>query len=175
MLKSIHFEPLVPSLYNTYIEIGTRAYDQHYRHLWPNGETATYIQSSFKKEILLREEKDENTNLYLIQSNGNYAGILKITLHKAVANYSKLDALYLDKIYIQKEYTGLGIGKETLKFVMERAKNLTKKAVFLEAMQKGPALNFYIQNKFTIITTTHIPFTNALEEEKPMYVLLKEI
>ncbi len=175
MINSVHFELLVPSLYDEYIEIGTKAYNQHYRHLWPNGETSAYIQSSFTKEVLLKEEQDENTNLYLIQTNGGYAGILKITLHKAITNYNKSEALYLDKIYIQKEFTGLGIGKETLKFVIKQAKNLTKKAVFLEAMQKGPALPFYISNDFKIVATTQIPFANALEEEKPMFVLLKEI
>lgn len=175
MNGTVQFEPVVPNLYHEYIQTGIRAYNQHYRHLWPNGETGTYLQHSFTEAVLLKEEQDENTFLYLIKWNEHYAGLLKITRHKSIDRYSAAEALYIDKIYIQKEYTGLGIGKETLQFVVNYALDLSKKVVYLEAMQKGPALPFYLNNGFAIIATTQIPFANALEAEKPMYVLLKKI
>lgn len=175
MKDAINFELLVPKLYNNYIEIGSKAYNQHYRHLWPNGDTSTYLHHSFTKEVLLKEEQDENTFLYLIKSNSIYAGILKFTRHKSIADYSEVEALYLDKIYIQKEYTGSGIGRKTIEFVVSQAKQWDKKVVHLESMQKGLALPFYLANGFSVIDTTQIPFTNALEDEKPMYILLKKI
>ncbi len=175
MNSTIKFEPLVPSHYQDYITIGTTAYNQHYRHLWPNGDTSTYIQNSFTKDVLLREEKDENTALYLLKVKDDYVGILKITFDMAIAKYNKSEALYLDKIYIQKEYTGLGIGRETLKFIETKAIELSKKAIFLGAMQNGPALSFYLANNFSIIETSKVPFENVIEKEKPMFILLKEI
>ncbi len=87
----------------------------------------------------------------------------------------KDEALYVDKIYIQKEFTGMGIGKITLDFVTDKAKNLEKRLIFLEAMQKGPALPFYLKNDFKIVGRTQIPFKGAIEEEKPMYILIKEL
>lgn len=175
MKNNVQFEQLIPSLYNNYITIGTKAYNQHYRHLWPNGDTSTYIQNSFTKEVLLKEEQDKNTALYLLKLDGIYVGLLKINLDMAVAELSKSQALYLDKIYILKEFTGLGIGRETLKFVENKAKELSKKAIFLGSMQNGPALPFYLGNNFSIIDTTKVPFENVIEEEKPMFVLLKKI
>ncbi|WP_339838279.1 GNAT family N-acetyltransferase [uncultured Maribacter sp.] len=175
MKNNVQFEQLIPSLYNNYITIGTKAYNQHYRHLWPNGDTSTYIQNSFTKEVLLKEEQDKNTVLYLLKLDGIYVGLLKINLDMAVAELSKSQALYLDKIYILKEFTGLGIGRETLKFIENKAKELSKKAIFLESMQNGPALPFYLANNFSIINTTKVPFENVIEEEKPMFVLLKKI
>ena len=105
----------------------------------------------------------------------DYVGILKITLDMAIAKLNKSEALYLDKIYIQKEFTGLGIGRETLKFIETKARKLSKKAIFLGAMQNGLALSFYLANNFSIIDTSKVPFENVIEEEKPMYILLKEI
>ncbi|HDZ05620.1 hypothetical protein LCGC14_0066760 [marine sediment metagenome] len=171
----IQFEVLQPQLYKKYIELGTKAYNQHYRHLWPYGVTDTYIENSFTNEVLLNEEQNENTILYLIKINIDYVGILKITLHKQIHAYSKLHALYLDKIYILKEYSGKGIGTKSLLFVENIAKKHLKRAVFLESMQKGPALQFYINNHFTIVDTTKVPFSNVIEEEKPMYLLKKDI
>ena len=175
MDDTIKFEVLQPSHYQTYIEIGIKAYNQHYRHLWPNGDTDTYIESSFTHQVLLNEEQDENTVLYLIKVNIEYIGILKITLHKELQTYNKLDALYLDKIYILKEFSGKGIGTKSLHFVENIAKKHLKKAIFLESMQKGPALQFYINNNFSIVGTTKVPFSNVIEEEKPMYLLKKDI
>ena len=171
----LQFEPLITELYTTYIEIGTTAYNQHYRHLWPNGDTSTYIENSFTDKVLKQEEKDTNTSLYLIKVKNSYTGILKITFDKAVDKYSALESLYVDKIYIQKEYTGQGIGKKTIEFVINLAKKRLKKVVYLEAMKKGPALPFYIANNFTIVGTTEVPFPNAINEEKPMFMLLREI
>ncbi|TLP80423.1 GNAT family N-acetyltransferase [Maribacter sp. ACAM166] len=175
MNDSVLFELLVPNLYDTYIGIGTIAYNEHYRHLWPNGDTSTYIENSFTKKVLLKEELDQNTSLYLIRTNKSYAGILKITLDKAIDKHSKRNSLYIDKIYIQNKYTRLGIGRKTLEFVTTRAKELSKSVIYLEAMQKGLALPFYLSNDFTIIGNTKIPFKNAIEVEKPMYTLLKYI
>ncbi|MEP2279555.1 GNAT family N-acetyltransferase [Maribacter sp.] len=175
MKNHIQFDLLKPELYNKYIEIGTNAYNQHYTHLWPNGDTSTYIKNSFTKKVLLDEEKDQNTLLYLIKIDSAYVGLLKITLHKQVQEYSKTDALYLDKIYILNEFSGKGIGTKSLRFVKKIANEHSKKVIFLESMQKGLALPFYLSNLFIIVANTQVPFNNVLEEEKPMYLLRKKL
>lgn len=173
MENNIQFEQLKPELYNTYIDIGTKAYNQHYTHLWPNGNTKTYIENSFTKEVLLQEEKDQDTILYVIKIESAYVGLLKITLHKKLQEFSKADALYLDKIYILNEYSGKGIGAKSLRFVEKIAKNNAKKVIFLESMQKGMALPFYQKHSFKIAAITQVPFNNVIEDEKPMYLLKK--
>lgn len=175
MNNALSFQLLSRATHDDYIAVGKRAYDQHYTHLWSNGDTSPYIQHSFTKEVLYQEEADTNTALYLIKVGSEIAGILKITLKKAIEQYSEDEALYVDKIYIQKEFTGLGIGKRTLDFITDTANDLQKKLIFLEAMQKGPALTFYLKNDFKIVGRTQIPFKGAIEEEKPMYILIKEL
>ena len=175
MNSALSFELLTNTTYDHYISVGKRAYNQHYTHLWSNGDTSSYIQHSFTKEVLYREEADTNTELYLIKLGTDIAGILKITLKKSIGIYREDEALYVDKIYIQKEFTGLGIGKRTLDFITDRAKDLHKRLFFLEAMQKGPALAFYLKNDFQIVGRTQIPFKGAIEEEKPMFILIKEL
>lgn len=175
MNNHITYIPLAPNLYQHYIDIGIKAYNQHYRHLWPNGDTTTYLTNSFTKEVLLREELDDNTSLFLIAIHTTFIGILKFTYNKAIENYDENEACYIDKIYILKEYARKGIGRKTIEFMVTKAKLHGKKVIFLDAMQKGPALNFYVANGFSILNTTKVPFKNVLEEEKPMYTLLKQL
>lgn len=124
---------------------------------------------------MLLEEQDNNTSLFLIKINESYAGILKYTRNKAIDKYDKEASLYIDKIYVQKEFARLGIGRKTIEFIIKKAKELSKKVIYLESMQKGPALAFYLASGFSIINTTKVPFENVIEEEKPMYILLKEL
>lgn len=83
--------------------------------------------------------------------------------------------MYVDKIYIHNEACGFGIGTKALNFITLRAKELQKSVVWLDTMQKGPALNFYKKNGFIIHGTTKIPFAEAIEKEKPMFIMTKQL
>ncbi|MGB5554033.1 MAG: GNAT family N-acetyltransferase [Flavobacteriaceae bacterium] len=173
MNKAISIRPLTKELFNTYNEVGSKAYNQHYKHLWPNGNSSPYLKSSFTEKVLLGEENDPNTELFVIYWNVEPAGILKLSLAAAVGKYSAAEALLLNKIYLLNVYSGKGIGKAVLAFVVKTAEEKQKKVVWLTTMQKGPALKFYLQNGFTIYEETQIPFTSAIEAEKPMFIMTR--
>lgn len=171
----IHFEPLTPKTYQDYIRVGTRAYDQHYLHLWPNGDSTPYISSSFTMKVLEKEEHNKNTLLYTIRQYDTAVGILKFTLNANLDKYAKEEALYVDKIYILNEYSGKGIGKKALQFVLLRAKEINKRIVWLDTMQKGPALNFYLKNGFEIYDKSEVKLPSVLEAEKHMYIMVNRL
>lgn len=175
MKDIVHFEPVIDETFDAYIRIGTKAYNQHYLHLWPNADTSPYIKSSFTKAILKKERGDTNTKLFLIKHMGEYVGILKITIDCGLEGYSNKEALYLDKIYITKEASGVGVGTKALKFLQLRAKESKKHVLWLATMQKGPAFNFYKKNGFCIHSSTEIKFKGVIEAEKPMFIMLKKL
>ncbi|MGB3152761.1 MAG: GNAT family N-acetyltransferase [Maribacter sp.] len=175
MDNTINFESLSREKYDTYIRVGIQAYNEHYLHLWPKGDSTPYLKSSFTNVVLEKEALDANTLLFLIYYRSLPVGILKITLSKSVASHTKGNALYVDKIYILKEYTGMDIGKKVLEFIVHKAKELGKKIIWLDTMQKGAALNFYLKNDFEQFGETKLPFRNAIEAEKPMYILIRKI
>lgn len=175
MKDLLHFEPLIASKYQTYIDVGTQAYNEHYLHLWTNENSRPYIESSFNQKVLTKEENDDNTILYLIQLNGQAIGVFKITLNSQVASFTKQESLYIDKIYILNMYSGQGIGKKILQFVQLRAKAMDKKVIWLDTMQKGPALAFYLKNGFKIQSESKVPFDSIISDESLMYVMVKEV
>ena len=122
-----------------------------------------------------KEELDKNTLLYIIKLNNTSVGILKFTTDFNLDKYTKKEALYVDKIYMLNEYSGNGIGKKALQFVILRAKEIGKKIVWLDTMQKGPALNFYLQNGFEIHGESQIQLPTVLEAEKQMYIMVKKL
>jgi len=174
MKDIVHFEPISPKTYQSYIDVGTKAYNQHYLHLWPNGNSSPYIESSFSREVLKREENDDNTILYRILNDQKVVGILKISLNASLGIFSKKEALYVDKIYLLNEHSGKGIGRKALQFALLRAKEMGKKIVWLDTMQKGPALDFYLKNGFEIHSQSEVTLPTICKEERLMWIMVKK-
>jgi GNAT superfamily N-acetyltransferase len=81
----------------------------------------------------------------------------------------------LEKIYLIRAYTGKGHGKIILGLVEAYARDVKKKSILLDTMKKGRALAFYKSFGFRVVGEKELPFQNALQEEKGMYLLYKAL
>lgn len=169
-IKPVHLEN-----YLSYVTIGKKAYEQHYLHLWKNRNGEQYVQLSFTKEAVEKQLKNSNTILFMLYATAVPVGVLKLNKDEACLSFSKEQALLVDKIYILNEYSGMGIGKKALHFAIDYAKKRHKKVIWLEAMQEGPAIGFYLKNGFKKEDTIILPFSNLKENQRKMYRMLKEL
>ena len=115
-------------------DIGAKTYVAHYTHLWKPGGIEWYLNRCFGEEFLQNEFADSNIEYYIIENAGENIGIMKIVLKKAVIDSDIQNALYLEKIYFVKEWTGKGIGKQSIEFALLRAEELDRDCVWLKAM-----------------------------------------
>jgi GNAT superfamily N-acetyltransferase len=115
-------------------EIGIASYLPHYSHLWKSGGVEWYMNRCFGEDFLVNEIADANVEYFIVKNDGENIGILKIILLKPVPNSEIENALYLEKIYFVKEWTGKGVGGKTIDFVLRRAAELGRDYVWLEAM-----------------------------------------
>lgn len=115
-------------------DIGGKSYLPHYTHLWKTGGVEWYLDRCFGDETLQNELADTNIEYYIISSERENIGILKLVLQKPLPDSDVENALYLEKIYFIKEWTGKGVGRELMNFVFERAKELNCDCVWLVAM-----------------------------------------
>ncbi|RNC89477.1 MAG: GNAT family N-acetyltransferase [Allomuricauda sp.] len=174
-MTKVSFEALTQSKVATYIEVGTRSYNAHYLHLWKDRNPTSYLATSFTQQIVQDELKDPNCANYLVRYENQNAGILKISHHQGWGNWSAKEALYLHRIYLMKSFTGKGIGKAVLDFTQTIAESLGKKVIWLEAMNNGPALHFYVQHGYTIVGKSEVDLHGILATEKAMRVLAKSL
>lgn len=115
-------------------DIGIKSYVPHYSHLWKTGGVEWYMNRCFGADFLANEIANANVEYYIVENDGENIGILKIILQKPVPNSGIENALYLEKIYFVKEWTGKGVGGKTVNFVLQRAAGLGRDCVWLEAM-----------------------------------------
>lgn len=158
-----------------YLQTGKAAYADHYRHLWPSGDPWPYTTRNFTPEILQAEIRDPQVRVWLISQDGDPAGICKIDFGKDLEGYPPGSALFIEKIYFKKPYTGKGLGTALLRAITRLARQQGRQVLWLEAMQRGPALAFYQRFGFRIVRETRIPHPEVLEAESPMWVLCLEI
>lgn len=114
--------------------ISRKTYVQHYTHLWKPGGMEWYLNRCFSDQSLRNDFADSDIEYYIIEDGRENIGMMKIVLKKAVPNSNSENALYLEKIYFVKEWTGKGAGKESIEFAMRRANELDRDCVWLMAM-----------------------------------------
>jgi len=171
----IKFEAVSNETSQLYCKLGIKAYKEHYLHLWKNNDPTPYIEESFTIDVVRHELKDNLSSLRLIYQGNTAVGILKLIKDAPVAPHISKETVLLEKIYILNKFSGKGIGSLALGWVEKYCLNSNKQVLWLETMQKGPALKFYLKNGYHILKEKQLKFDQVLEKQKPMYVLMKKI
>lgn len=147
-------------------EIGVRSYSPHYDHLWKPGGMERYHELCFGDEALRRDLNDPNVEYYIISDAGENVGFLKLILRKPLPASNVENALYLEKIYFVKEWTGKGAGRKLIELTFDRARELQRECVWLMAMDTSDKpIKAYERAGFVV----HSRERHASEWIKPEY------
>jgi GNAT superfamily N-acetyltransferase len=157
-------------------DIGIRSYLPHYTHLWKEGGVDWYMRRCFADEVLQSQLSDLNIEYYIAQAEGQDIGILKFVLHKPLPDSDIENALYLEKIYFVKEWTGKGVGRQLMEFVFDRAKELKRDCIWLMAMDTSEKpIAAYEKAGFVIYSRTRLDFELMKVEFRGMVVMKKDL
>ncbi|MCA1624285.1 MAG: GNAT family N-acetyltransferase [Acidobacteria bacterium] len=155
-------------------DIGIKSYLPHYAQMWKSGGVEWYMNRCFGDEVLQNELGDTNVEYYIISSEQENIGVLKLVLRKTLPDSNVENALYLEKIYFVKEWTGKGIGREFLNFAFDRAKELNCDYVWLVAMDTAEKpIAAYQKAGFSIHSRKRLDFELLKDEYKGTFVMKK--
>jgi len=171
----LHFETVTEENMAKYIAVGIRSYREHYAHLWENQDPSPFIQAHLTNDNVKKALNDQKQLLFLIIANKAPAGILNLTFDADKGRFLSENNLLLNKLYLLKQFSNLGIGGQTLKYVHGIAKKHTKDVVWLYAMQKGKPLAFYKKHGYRIIAEAQIELPYVLKQEKAMWLMAHDV
>ncbi len=153
-------------------KIGIESYLPHYTQMWKAGGIKWYLNKCFSDEFLKKELKDANVEYYIISSKEKDIGILKLVLEEPLPDSDVENALYLEKIYFIKEWTGKGVGRELIDFSIERARELNRECVWLVAMDTADKpVKAYERAGFAIHAHKILDFKLMKEEFRGTFVM----
>lgn len=155
-------------------QIGIDSYLPHYAHLWKENNADWYLNKCFGDEFLAKEITDANVEYYIISTEEKNIGILKLVLQKTLPDSDIENALYLEKLYFIKEWTGKGVGRELMNFTFERAKELNRDCVWLVAMDTADKpVAAYKRAGFVFHSRSQIYFESMKDEFRGTFVMKK--
>jgi GNAT superfamily N-acetyltransferase len=155
-------------------DIGIKSYVPHYAHLWEPDGVEWYINRCFGVGFLQNELTNTNVEYYIVENDGENIGIMKIVLKKPIPDSDVANALYLEKLYFVKEWTGKGIGKRLIDFALHRSVELNRQCVWLMAMDtSAKPIAAYERAGFTVSSRTRLDdeFKLMKEEFRGMVVM----
>lgn len=168
---TIQLEAVRAETLDLYCEIGEQAYRDHYLHLWPGQDPSPYIEKNFRPRVVHTDLTHKNNLHFLVISGKITVGIAKLILNKNPEGLVFSEPVFLEKIYLLKDHTGRGIGPAVLSALHAESRKRGMCYICLATMQKGRALSFYLKMGYEILREEVLPFENAIQEERGMYLL----
>ena len=166
-----HWKPLSPENLVGYLEAGRQAYREHYTHLWQHHDPTPYLSAHFTREKMLCDLENTALRHGVLVFEGEAAGIFKLDLGKDSGEFHPGQALFIEKIYLKKNCTGKGFGSALLGHLGQYARSLGRRGLWLEAMARGQARDFYLEQGFRFLGHAEVPYPEVLPEERAMWVL----
>lgn len=111
-----------------------------------------YTDMAYNREQLLAEINDAGSEHYFLCDGEKKIGFLKLNTAEVQSDIHDPESLEIQRIYIDQDYQGRGLGAQLLHFTMERAKALHLKYIWLGVWEKNPdAIRFYQRHGYEII------------------------
>lgn len=155
--KTVHFSIRIATIrdLNVLIEIGKKTFSETFSDQNTEEDMAQYLSTTFTKEKIKTELQNQESEHYLVISNQQPIGYLKINWGKAQTEKNEFSSLEIERIYVLKNYQGLKIGQRLLETAIQKAKDLGANAIWLGVWEKNlKAISFYQKNNF-VITGQH--------------------
>lgn len=130
-------------------EIAIQSYNETYQYLWSDSG-ASYLNEFYKKETFKKELSTSNIFYYLVYDTDKAIGYFKLKENE-IAPYPVEHCTEIEKFYLLKEYTGKGIGKIIMEFIIALSKEKHRPVLWLKVMESSPAK--YLYEKYGLIQT----------------------
>lgn len=108
-----------------------------------------YMDRAFNPQQLLSELNHPMSEFYFVKVDDAIAGYLKINRGDAQSDVYDTDSLEIERIYVDDEYQGRGLGAKLLEKAIERARHFGVRYIWLGVWEKNPgAQRFYERHGF---------------------------
>lgn len=155
-------------------EVATRAYFDHYQHLWyDKGEW--YAHKCFNISQLKEELSDIKNDFFFAILDEIYVGFLKLRPENQLTGQEG-NGFEVERIYLTNEATGRKLGRKLMEFAIEMAIRQNKDYIWLKAMDSSQnAIRFYESLGFEICGTSRLDFEQMKTEYLGMVAMRKNL
>jgi ribosomal protein S18 acetylase RimI-like enzyme len=124
--------------------IAFQTFDDAFRHQNDPSSFDEYCAVSFSRARLEAELKNPDSTFFFLLYDDTLAGYMKINQGTAQTDLKDPDSLEIERIYVKRDFQGLGLGKALIDKAIEIARLGKRRTVWLGVWEKnGNAIDFY--------------------------------
>lgn len=173
-MTNLKIEKITISEVEIFSEVATRAYFDHYRHLWYD-EGDWYAHKCFNINQLTEELLDDKNEFFFTILDEKHVGFLKLRPENQLTEQEG-NGFEIERIYLTNEATGRRVGRKLMEFAIEMAIQQNKDYVWLKAMDSSQnAIRFYESLGFEICGTSRLDFEQMKTEYLGMVTMRKKL
>lgn len=135
-----------------------------YEHLNNPTDFQAYLNQAFAKEQFQLEMGQPDSTFLIVEEEGNWLGYFKINLNVADGGLPPSECLELERIYVEPQQRGRGIGKKMIQRAIEIGKVHGKQYLWLGVWQRNPAAIAFYEKVGFLKFGTHI-FTIGADDQ----------
>lgn len=108
-----------------------------------------YLDSAYDLEKLRGELQNADSQFYFLYCDNALAGYLKVNEAPAQTEFHDKSTLEIERIYLAREFQGLGLGGALIDRAIELARGRNKQYIWLGVWEKNEkAISFYQKHGF---------------------------
>ncbi len=138
-----------PSDVDDLLRLSRKTFHDSFHRLNTKANMNAYMDHAFTKEKLLTELQNPDSEFYFMKVDDIILGYLKINRNEAQSEFKDPKSLEIERIYVDREYQGLGIGSMLIEWAKDIALDYGLDYVWLGVWEKNPnAIRLYERNGF---------------------------
>ncbi len=129
---------------NILSKIGEISFLAAHGHSASKKDIDNYVADNFSEQNFTSELENPNNQYYLIYSKGEIAGYSKVVFNQISKDITAKNVTYMSRLYLLKEFYGLGLGKQLFDFNIQLCKENNQKGIWLAVwIENQKAISFY--------------------------------
>lgn len=157
-------------------KISWRTFYEAFHHLNKKDNMDAYMNKAFDSNQLLDELKNEYSEFYFAKDGEAVLGYIKVNRKEAQTEFKDDLSLEVERIYVEKEYQGTGLGARFMQKIKELATEYDLTYIWLGVWEKNPdAIRFYERHGFNVFSSHEFVMGDEIQIDNLMVCKVKEI
>jgi ribosomal protein S18 acetylase RimI-like enzyme len=125
-------------------KISFETYHETFKEMCSEEVMQNYAKKAFDIQKIHQELNNKNSKFFFLYCDNLLSGYIKINEYDAQHALKSDNYMELERIYVKKDFQGIGLGKYLLKKTIQIAKENAKKCLWLSVWEKNKsAIEFY--------------------------------
>ena len=153
------------------LQISKGTFIESYEHLNDPVDFQLYLEKAFNVQQLTNELLDKQTSFYFLFWEQTLAAYIKLVDGVGKDSLLGENHIYLERIYVQSDFQGKGLGSHLINFVADKARQQRRDGIWLTVWEENPdAISWYHHKGFRRIGAHTFVVGNDPQTDHVMYL-----